>query len=362
MLKTGLIRVAAVASVVGAFVARAQTTTPAVTVRTTNQTRVDSLVSSASQRVKEGGTVQAEELLQQALTIDVASVPANDAYGYLLLQRQRLPDAMEKFEAALAADPRNLPARDGERKAAVLLALHARAAGSNDAALLCLQHARDALPDDPEILLDLGVQALNMHRLALAAEALHTGLALDSRNPKLLYALARVDTDQEHFADAKAHYTAYLQLIPNDASAHYGLGRVYQMQQQIEQATAEFDRSIALQPAQAESFFELGQMQLDARRDAEARVNFIKALAGTPNHGGALTGLGILAYRSKNYDTANDLLARAVATSPDYQPAHYYLGLALRRLGKQQEAQRELETAATLSTSQQGKGQLVRSP
>ena len=353
---------AAFAFVVGALTAKAQTISPATVQQTPNQARVASLVLSASQFAKEGATVEAEGLLQQALTLDAASIPANNAYGDLLLQRQRLPEAMEKFEAALAVDPRDPAARTGERKTAVILALHARAAGSNDAALLCLQHARNALPDDPEILLDLGVQAMNMHRLTLAAAALHTGVALDLQNLKLLYALARVETDQEHFADAQAHYTAYLQQNPNDASAHYGLGRVYQMQQQTDQAIAEFSRSIVLQPAQAESYFQLGQMQLDAHRDAEARTNFTKALASTPNHGGALTGLGILRYRSKDYDGASDLLAKAVATSPDYQPAHYYLGLALRRIGKQQEAEKELETAAWLSASQQAKSQPVQSP
>ena len=326
------------------------------------QIKAESLVSAARQLATKGDLSQAEDKLRQALELDSTSILANDTYGNLLLQSKRLPEAMERFEVALATKPQDPPARAGERKAAVALALRARTAGDNDAALVLLQHVHAVLPDDVEILLDLGVQALNMHRLGIASEALHAGLALGPDHTKLLYALARVEVEQELFGDAKTHYLAYLRLNPGDASAHYGLGRLYQMQQQTELAIAEFNRSIDLLPAQAESYYQLGQMQLDAHHDVEANASFNKALASMPNHGGALTGMGILAYRLMHYDTADIFLSRAVVAAPDYQLAHYYRGLALRRLGKQEEAQGELEKATALAASQQGRGQPVQSP
>lgn len=78
-------------------------------------------------------------------------------------------------------------------------------------------------------------------------------------------------------------------------------------------------------------------------------------LQRVPTHGGALTGLGMLAYHEKNYAEAAQSLSRAVAVSPDYQPAHYYYGLTLRRLGRQADAERELQLATELAARQQGK-------
>lgn len=312
--------------------------------------------------MQRGSTVQAEDLLQQALMLDPASLAANTAYGDLLLQRQHLPEAMDRFEAALATDPHNPQARAGEQKAAVALALHTRDAGSPEGALLTLQHARASLPDDPTLLLDLGIQAHSMHRLTTAAEALRATLALDPGNAKALYALARVETDQQHFPDAETHFQEYLRTHPTDATAHYGLARVYQMRQQTAQAIEQFQRSLALQPAQTESTYQLGQIALDAHHDQEARTLFATTLARLPTHGGALTGMGILAYRAKNYTEAETYLGKAVSAAPDYQPAHYYRGLNLRRLSNPQQAQRELDTAAQLAASQQDKSQPIQNP
>jgi Flp pilus assembly protein TadD len=66
-------------------------------------------------------------------------------------------------------------------------------------------------------------------------------------------------------------------------------------------------------------------------------------LARDPNHAGALTGLGELAFREKEYSTAERLLANAEKSDPHYTRPHYYRGLSLARLGRNEEAQHELE-------------------
>lgn len=321
-----------------------------------------SLLTQAALQRQQGKTADAEASLQRALNLDPASIPANDLNGNLLLDSQRLPEAMDHFEAALATNPHDEPARTGERTAAIALALRTRAAGEAEGALQCLQRALAFLPNDPELLLDTGIQALNLHRLALAHHALQAALNLDPANAKTLYALARVEVEQEHFAEAETHFKAYLEQHPNDATAHYGLGHLYQVRQQIDQAKQQFAQSIALQPIQTEAYYQLAQMALDAHHDDEARAAYAKTLARMDTHAGALTGMGILAYRAKDYPAAAPYLQSAIAAAPDYQPAHYYLGLTLRRLGKQQEAERELATAVALATQQQGKSQPIQAP
>lgn len=282
---------------------------------------------------------------------------ANIARGELLLSQHQYSEAIERFEAVLAADPHDADAIKGELSATIALALEARAAGHPEIALACLRHARQNLPDDPTLLTDLGIQAQQMHLLAEAAEALRTALTLSPERLDTLYALARVEIDQDHLPEAEKHLRAYLAMRPQEASAHFGLGHVLERQLQTEAAAAEFRRSIELQPTQTESYYQLGQIALDAHEDTEARSLFEKTLARNPRHGGALTGLGIVAYRAKDYQAARQQLVAATEASPDYQPAHYYLGLTLARLGDKPASELELQTAVELTRKQQGKGE-----
>ena len=327
--------------------------------RSSQSAAIDSRVASADALRRQGDMEGAERLLLQAIKISPESIAANDALGELLLAKQRYSEAMQNFEVVLARFPSDSRARAGERQAAITLALNERNSGRGEEALLQLQHARTYLPDDLTLLTDLGIQAQTMHQLTLAASVLNEALKIRPSDPKALYAAARVETDQEHFASAEEHLRSYLAQRPNDASAHYGLGHLLQMQLRTDEARSEFDRSIALQPVQTESYYQIGQMSLDGGRNDEAAQMFQQTLSRMPTHGGALTGMGILAYRSKRYVDARDMLMQAVAAAPEYQPAHYYFGLTLARLGDKEASTRELKIAAELASEQQGKGQPV---
>lgn len=310
-----------------------------------------SLTARARAQLRQGNISEAEQLLNRALRDSPNSPEANNALGKLLLGQHRYPEAMDRFETVLATNLRDGEARKGELRAASALALQARAAGNQNAALACLKHARENLPNDPTLLTDLGIQAHDMKLLVTAHEALAAALALKPDDLTAMYAIARVETDQQHFPAAERHFRAYLAARPKDATAHYGLGRLLAMELRNGDAKAEFERSIALQPVQTESYYELGQMALDARHDAEAEPLFRKVLTRDPKHGGALAGMGILSFRRQDYASAESYLAKAVGNAPDYQPAHYYYGLTLARLGKKEQSERELQIAISLQPS-----------
>jgi len=187
-----------------------------------------------------------------------------------------------------------------------------------------------------------------------AQEALKEAHRLQANNPEVLYALARVELEEQQMPSAEADLRTYLSKRPADASAHYGLGHILAMEQRTAEARAEFERSIQLQPVQTESYYQLGQLELDAQHDAQAEPLFQKVLARDPTHGGALTGMGIIEFRKKDYQQAEQYLARAERTAPDYQPAHYYRGLALARLGQKEDSRRELQLAVELDRKLQG--------
>ncbi len=314
----------------------------------------DALALLAQIRLDQGDVSTAKELLTRALASSPNSPAANIALGKLMLEEHRDPEAMDRFETVLAIDLRDKEAREGELAAVTELAMSARRENRPDAALKVLEHARTKLPDDPKLLLDLGIQETEMGLLPEATESLQAARKLDANDPDILYALGRLEMVQQHLQAAEADLRAYLAKRPQDASAHFGLGKVLEVAQRTTEAKAEFERSIQLQPAQTESYYELGQLELEVQHDAQAAPLFQKVLARDATHGGALTGMGIIAFRSKDYTQAEQYLARAEKAAPDYQPAHYYRGLALARLGQKDESQRELQIAAELDRKQQG--------
>lgn len=314
----------------------------------------NALTALAKIRIDQGDIDEAVRLLTHALASSPNSEAANLTLGNLLLEQHRYPEAMDRFETVLAIDLQNAPARNGELKAVTKLALAARSEQHPEVALAALEHARSAMPDNPQLLLELGVQATEIGKLPEALKALNAAHKLDPENPEIIYGLARVELDQQHMADAERDMRAYLKQRPGDASAHFGLGHILAMEQKTDAARAEFERSIQLQPVQTESYYQLGQIALNAHDPAAAESDFGKTLARDPKHGGALTGMGILAFRKKNYAEAEKYLAEAEQSSPNYQPAHYYRGLALEHLGRKQEAVTELKKATELDREQNG--------
>jgi tetratricopeptide (TPR) repeat protein len=65
--------------------------------------------------------------------------------------------------------------------------------------------------------------------------------------------------------------------------------------------------------------------------------------------------MGIVAYRQKRYDAAEGFFKAALESSPKYQPAHYYYGLDLKRLGRAEEANRELQIALELDKEEKAR-------
>ena len=314
----------------------------------------DALTLLAQIRLDQSDVSTAKDLLTRALASRPNSPAANITLGKLMLQEHHDPEAMDRFETVLEINLRDKDAREGELAAATELAVSARRENRPDAALKVLEHARTRLPDDPKLLLDLGIQATEIGLFPEAAESLQVARKLDESDPEILYALARLEMQEQHLQTAETDLRAYLAKRPEDASAHFGLGKVLEAAQRTADARAEFERSIQLQPAQTESYYELGQLELELQHDAQAAPFFQKVLTRDPTHGGALTGMGIIAFRSKDYAQAEQYLIRAEKTAPDYQPAHYYRGLALARLGNKDESQRELQTATELDRKQQG--------
>jgi Flp pilus assembly protein TadD len=112
--------------------------------------------------------------------------------------------------------------------------------------------------------------------------------------------------------DLDAAITAYERRVahaPNDSAAHYALAEVYRARDDVDAALVEAAAAALLDRASAMPLVMIGQLHAAAGRDAEALP----------------------------------VLQRAISLAPDDAEARYALGRALLRLGRADEAQRELD-------------------
>jgi cytochrome c-type biogenesis protein CcmH/NrfG len=103
-----------------------------------------------------------------------------------------------------------------------------------------------------------------------------------------------------------------------------------------------------LQPEQLASHYYLALIARDQGKDAEATDALEKLLQRYPYHAPSCEALGGLLMTAARYDDAEKALREAVRLSPKSVKANYQLGLLLARMGKQEEAARQLELAKSL--------------
>ena len=269
---------------------------------------------------------------------------------------------MSVFEKVLQSDRSDAAARKGEVDAAVQYSLAEKREHREEAALWLLLRARYWVPDDPDLLVDLGVQEDELKLFVNADSILAEALRIRPNDLNALYTVARVKMDLGQMQSAEQAWLIYIQHDPNNPAAYYGYGLVLQTLGKNDEARGQFKQSIKENPHQAESYYRLGEIARHEGDKTGARVQYAEALARDSTHGGALTGLAILSYEEKKYDEAERELEVAIKSLPDYRTARYYHGLTLSKLGRKNEAEAELERALQLSDKNELQRQLIAQP
>ncbi|MGI9071693.1 MAG: tetratricopeptide repeat protein [Bryobacteraceae bacterium] len=301
-------------------------------------------------RVQQQKPDQAEQLFHQAIESDTRIVGPHLNLARLYAA-ERPFDAIPELKEALKLKSDNPQAESLLHTIAKQCALNAARSGDKEKALAILLRAREVLPQDPELLYELGLVALESNLYQDAQKLLEQALLARPEYHDAIYALARAYLGQNMAKQAEEQMRKYLAAKTDDASAQYGLGYILMAEQKLGEAQAAFEKSLALQPNQTESLFQLGEIAIKQANNNAARESFVKVLSRDPHHAGALTELGILAYRASHYSEAKTTLGRAVASAPSYQKAHYYYALTLTKLGDKTNADHEFEISKSLQKS-----------
>jgi tetratricopeptide (TPR) repeat protein len=237
-----------------------------------------------------------ETLFQRMITAVEGNYMAHYNLGNLYSREDKLPEAVQQYEAALSAEPNYAEAHN-----------------------------------------NLGAVLLRQGRFE---EAIAHHSAAVRLKPEYLYYfnLANAQMDAGKAADAVANYQQALRLNPSSSQAHHNLGLAFQAQGKAEAATAEFRAALQLQPDYESAEHNLANRLADAGRLEEAMAHYLAALRLDPNHAESYNGLGICYAMQGKFPEAERQFREAVRLKPGHSGAQSNLGNALGAQNKLEEA------------------------
>lgn len=252
----------------------------------------------------------AEAALKRAIDLKPKNLAARNALGRLYASEMQRPgDAVNVYQAAVDADPRQLEARMGLAQALV-------ATGQFSAAEQALIAAAKAHPESP----------FPDHLLGRMR-------------------LARGDT-----AAAAAATDAALRIAPDFVPALLDKGDVLAGAGNIDEALALYDRAIATDNRNATAHFKRGVLLQQQKRSAQARQAYLNVITIAPEFASAYNNLAWMQAESGSHlDQASQWAATAVKLEPNNPAFRDTEGWVLRAQHKLADAEAVLEKAATMS-------------
>ncbi len=267
--------------------------------------------------------------------------------------RQARKAIFREIENGKSTNP--LIANAGDGAAEILLNIGAalNRGGGEAFVRLYLQYARALRPDSSAILIELGQLAEQQGR-SKEAISFYERVPADSpmsRLAQMQLGLNLADVDRHD--EAIEQLSALVEADPDDMRGYLSLGGVYGSRKDYAAAAELYDRAAARLPDPAPEnwniFYQRGIAYERLKEWEKAEPNFRTALKLRPDQPQVLNYLGYSwVDMHMNLDEGLDMIARAVALRPNDGYIVDSLGWAYYRLGRFDDAVRELEKAVSL--------------
>nr|WP_295784196.1 tetratricopeptide repeat protein [Rhodoferax sp.] len=209
--------------------------------------------------------------------LEAVDVNASDliAQGNALEDAGQLPQALQRYEAAIALEPRF--ARAHLNRGNALLA-----SGDTDAAVDAFETALAHDPDYAAGHFNLGNAHARLRQPGAATAAYRKAIALNPDFVDAHVALGALLDDGRQYSAAVAHYRLALAIRPGYAEVHSNLGKSLRELGQFEDALAGYGRALEINPGYAEGHSNLGNVLKDLGRLDEALACYRRALELAP--------------------------------------------------------------------------------
>lgn len=333
---------------------------------------------------RSGRSEEARRILSSALERRPNGVVLLNELGSLWIELKNPGEAQPLFERALAVEPSNARARLGLAECLV-------ESGHLERALASLDEAKAAGVSHPALEVYRAALLSRLGRAAEAAEVLEEILKQNPEAPEAQRQLGLLAYELNRDSEATELLSQVLARDPQDSEARLTLGQILFRRADYENARLELERVLRIDEANEAAHFYLGEIEMASRRFETAAEHYRRADFAAAKNGLAaalaklgrydeaervleqalsssgdplgmraetLYLLGNLHHERGNDEAALAALAEASRIDPNRAETRYLSGTILARLGRREEAQRELDLFRNLKAFEEEKARL----
>ena len=282
--------------------------------------------------------------VQQALAVDPEIIDAMAQLGNIYSKAGRPKDAVAAYRRALALD-------SGHTQSTFNLALAYRALGRVDDAIVGFERSQQLEPRSGRAHFQLGDIYMQKGEAAKAAEMLKAGLSLDIDRPPFLVKLGEAYLTLQRYDEAEGVLKEAVSLRADVPRGHYNLALVYEQRGNGSAARAAYEAEVAKNPRNYGAQFNLGKIMMAEGRAPDAVQRFRAAAAARADFAEGYLYLSKALLDVGDLPGAEQAARQGLAKNPQRSVAplgHYVLADVFSRLGRENEAAREVAVAQRL--------------
>jgi tetratricopeptide (TPR) repeat protein len=165
-------------------------------------------------------------------------------------------------------------------------------------------------------------------------------------SPEYRLFVGKYHLNLKQYDEALAEFEAAAKVDPKLPFVHFNLGLAYLKKQDYPRARDEFLKDAAVEPDLALDYDELGDIYWLMQDEKNAETSYREALHRDPRLVNSHLGLAKIYQRQKKYAPALVEITAAAKLDPARTDVHYVRGQLLLRMGRKQEAKKELEAVS----------------
>jgi tetratricopeptide (TPR) repeat protein len=311
-------------------------------------------LQSAEQLLDAGHPGEAIAPLRQLAAMQPPVKGAAHALGLACYRTGKLVEARAAFEQAVREDSADIESVQMEGLTLYRL-------GQPVAAIPYLKRVQQWMPHaNADASYVLGLCYLNARRYDDARRAFATQYGIDPASAGAYLVLGnmlQIANLPELAADAARKA---ISLDPKLPLAHFLVGEVDLFKSDLTGALAEFEQERTLNPGYVAVYDRLGDTYLRSGKFQEAQASLMKALSLDTSRTGPFILMGKVLLRRDDPQAAAMYLQHAEKMDPSNAMTHTLLSQAYRKLGKADEAKREIDLASKINASTELKLQPVQ--
>jgi tetratricopeptide (TPR) repeat protein len=336
----------------------------------TRQQQIDSHLKQAQAYLNQNKPDLAAAEFQAIVALDPKNVDARGNLGVLLFFQGKYSESIPHLRAALKL-------QSTLWKIQALLGIAEKRAGDVTSALPDLEKSFANLKEQ-KIRTETGMELIDTYSntgdLPKAVPIISTLRDLDPTNVELIYTAYRIDSDlsdearlslivvapnsarvhqmmahelarQGNTDEAIANYREALKIDPNTSGLHFELAEMLNSSSVPgghEEAEKQYHAALAVNPNDEKAECKLGDLAALRGDQNAAAEHYERALKLQPNDSDAIIGLAKTLMTLNQPDKALPLLEQAVKIDPTNAVAHFRLSTLYRKMGRTDDANREL--------------------